>query len=107
MVHYGPVGKSEHQRVIGEWELARASMRSGQKTQELDARAAWLGQCLSIPEHPRSLGEWREGGCTVWSLQLLCPLGCWLLKDRVGVGTQRSGLSGRSCGGMGLWVWER
>lgn len=28
-------------------------------------------------------------------------LGSWLLKDRVGVGTERSGLSRRSGGGMG------
>lgn len=30
----------------------------------------------------------------LWSPRLLRPLGCWLPKDRVGVGTKWSGLSG-------------
>lgn len=102
-----PVGRSEQQRGVGEWGLARASMRPGRRAQEVDARAARLSGARasrSAPGSERAARRWvhRVGPWAAWS-----PGCCWLSEDRVGVGTERSGLSRRSAAGMGLWVWER
>lgn len=87
--------------MVDEWELARVSMRPGQRTQGLDASSGCLAGLVSEhPQTPQGLGEQLRGG-------LLPPLGAWLPKYRMGVGSKRSGLSWRSGGGMGLWVWER
>lgn len=66
MVHFGPVGRSEHQRVVGE------GVGTGQSQHEARAEDSGAGceGCLAglVSEHPQApqdLGEPRESGCTV------------------------------------------
>lgn len=100
VVTFGPV-----ERAVGEWDLARVRRKPAQQT-GAGCWAAWPGP-RQPPQAPQGLGAQREGGCTVRAPRALGPLGCWPPEDWVGVGPERSGLSRRSGGGMGLWVWER
>lgn len=61
------------------------------------ARVAWLGWCPEHPQAPQGLGEQLKGEASS-TAGFLCP------KNRMGVGSKRSGLSWRSGGGWACGV---